>query len=93
MDSADVCFDFCTGISEYSSFDKFTVTESVVCTNLTFHSKQFWSKKSKLNLRNCYVGARSGHFPQVLALITTAYSSPAPAIIFQVFLKLWKLDN
>ncbi|XP_021965325.1 Y+L amino acid transporter 2 [Folsomia candida] len=48
----------------------------------------FLSLHIMTNSRNCFVGARHGHFPSVLSLITISYHTPAAAIIFQSLLSL-----
>jgi len=38
--------------------------------------------------RLCFVGARNGHFPDCLSLVTTSHLTPAPALVFLGLLSL-----
>eukprot|EP00092_Neocalanus_flemingeri_P034195 GFUD01037191.1.p1 GENE.GFUD01037191.1~~GFUD01037191.1.p1 ORF type:complete len:475 (+),score=140.40 GFUD01037191.1:241-1665(+) len=43
--------------------------------------------------RLCFVGARNGHFPDCLSLVTMNYLTPAPALAFLCILSLLCLSN
>ena len=43
--------------------------------------------------RLCFVGARNGHFPDCLSLVTASHLTPAPALVFLGGLSLLYLST